>query len=162
METVNRTAAERREQIQARAAAMGIDEAYISDLVEDFYQKIRADEQLGPIFNNAIKDNWPEHLERMKTFWASVALNAGGYSGKPVPKHQKLNEPESNNVQPPHFDQWLSLFRKTLNETAPTPDAIPYFMERATRIAASLQLAMFGMPGLPPRDTATKREKEAQ
>ncbi len=143
MTTELRSAAERRKAIQLNAAAMGIDEAYISLLVETFYDRVRANSELGPIFDHVIGDNWGPHLARMKNFWASVALNAGLYSGKPVPKHQNLN-----NVTSQHFETWLSLFRQTLEDTAPTPAAIDYFMERADRIASSLQLAMFGLPGL--------------
>ncbi len=138
-----RTAEERRRDIQANAAALGIDEAYIDTLVETFYGRIRADEVLGPIFDNAIGDNWGPHLATMKSFWASVAMNAGSYSGKPVPAHQKHTE-----IQREHFAIWLGLFGQTLEDTAPTPQTPAYFMERAERIAQSLQLALFGMPGL--------------
>ena len=138
------SAAQRRREIQARAAEMGIDDVYIDRLVETFYERIRAHPLIGPIFEQAIGENWGPHLARMKDFWASVALNAGRYSGKPVPAHQKLD-----GVEPWHFNIWLALFRQTLEDTAPTPAAVPYFMERAERIAESLQLAMFGGPELP-------------
>ena len=138
------TAHARRAEIQRRANVIGIDEAYISLLVDEFYRRIRADETLGPIFEEALGDRWDYHLPRMKSFWASVALNAGTYSGQPVPAHKKLNQ-----VQQSHFQTWLALFRQTLEDTAPTPEAVDYFMERANRIAESLQLAMFGFPGLP-------------
>ena len=138
------TAHARRAEIQRRANIIGIDEAYISLLVDEFYRRIRADETLGPIFEEAIGDRWDYHLPRMKSFWASVALNAGTYSGQPVPAHKKLSQ-----VQQSHFQTWLALFRQTLQDTAPTPEAVDYFMERANRIAESLQLAMFGFPGLP-------------
>ena len=144
MEVRIRSADERRREIRAQAAAMGIDEAYIDRLVETFYERIRAHALIGPIFEDVIGDNWGPHLARMKDFWASVALNAGRYSGKPVPVHQKLAD-----VQPWHFNIWLSLFRQTLEDTAPSRAAVPYFMERAERIAESLQLAMFGGPELP-------------
>lgn len=138
------TAHARRAEIQRRANVIGIDEAYISLLVDEFYRRIRAEETLGPIFEEAIGDRWDHHLPRMKSFWASVALNAGTYSGQPVPAHKKLSR-----VQQSHFQTWLALFRQTLQDTAPTPEAVDYFMERANRIAESLQLAMFGFPGLP-------------
>lgn len=137
------TVAERREAIRAHAATLGIDEAYISDLVETFYGRVRADAVLGPVFENAIGDHWPDHLARMKDFWASVTLNAGRYSGKPVPAHKK-----HASIRPEHFGTWLALFEQTLVDTAPTAAAVPYFMERAHRIARSLQLALFGLPGL--------------
>jgi hemoglobin len=140
------SAEERRAEIQAQAHAMGITEDYISTLVDRFYERVRADELIGPIFEQAIGDDWPPHLAKMKLFWSSVALNTGAYSGKPVPTHLKLSR-----VQPRHFKVWLTLFRQTLEETAPSRDAIKYFMERAERIAQSLQLAMFGVPGIPPK-----------
>lgn len=146
-----RTADERRAEIQARADAMGIDEDYISTLVDTFYTRIRADETLGPIFASRVKD-WDTHLPTMKAFWASVALSSGQYSGRPVPVHLKLR----NDVQAQHFNHWLALFEQTLNDTAPTPEVTPYFMERAERIAKSLQLAMFGDPDLPQASKITQ------
>ena len=142
-ETRLRSADERRAEIRANAEALGIDEAYISLLVETFYGRIRAHGLIGPIFERAIGDDWEHHLSKMKAFWASVALNAGSYSGKPVPAHKK-----HATIQPWHFNIWLALFKETLKDTAPTPGAAAYFMERAERIAQSLQLAMFGVPGL--------------
>lgn len=133
-------AAERLARHQAHAAALGIDEALISTLVDAFYERVRGHAMLGPIFEDAIGDDWDAHLARMKRFWASVALHAGTYSGKPVPAHKKLA-----GVRPWHFDVWLALFRQTLIDVAPNPTAANYFLERAHRIAQSLQVAMFGM-----------------
>lgn len=140
-----RTAQERRAEIRAHAASLKVDDAYISDLVDAFYARIRKDPQLGPLFEQKIGDDWPPHLAKMKSFWASVAYNAGTYSGQPVPKHKALP-----GVQQPHFKRWLALFEETLEETAPTPQAVPFFMEKAARIAESLQLAMFGLPPIAP------------
>lgn len=143
-----RSADQRRAEIQARAAAMGIDEAFISRLVETFYGHVREDETLGPIFAGQVED-WDEHLPKMKDFWSSVALNSGRYAGKPVPAHRKLD-----GVSAADFTVWLSLFERTLEELAPSPEVVSYFMERADRIARSLQLAMFGLPNLPPAKLA--------
>lgn len=146
------SASARREQIQQTAAQLGIDDAYISILVDRFYDRVRADPTIGPVFENAIGDVWDHHLDRMKDFWASVAMNAGRYSGKPVPKHK-----QHTTIEDRHFAIWLTLFHQTLEETAPSPDVIPYFMVRAERIAQSLQLALFGVPGV--RPTANKRKE---
>ena len=139
------SAAERREKIQAHAASLGIDEAYISKLVETFYARIQTHTQLGPIFAQVIGSNdWAPHLATMKSFWSSVALSTGRYSGQPVPKHKAIGA-----IEQEHFSLWLDLFEVTLKDTAPSEAAVPYFMERANRIAQSLKLAIFGMPGLP-------------
>ncbi|ABI77618.1 protozoan/cyanobacterial globin family protein [Hyphomonas neptunium ATCC 15444] len=138
-----RSAEERRLELRAQAAEMGIDEAYISTLVDTFYTRIRAHPVLGPVFGAAITD-WTPHLETMKDFWSSVALGTGRYSGRPVPAHAK-----HRHIQQFHFNLWLALFEQTLRDTAKTPEAIPFFLDRANRIAQSLQYALFGMDGLP-------------
>ncbi|MCZ4353850.1 group III truncated hemoglobin [Roseovarius aestuarii] len=136
--TIDSPIDQRRARIRAAAGAMGIDAAYLSQMVDTFYTRIRADARLGPIFEAAIGDDWGPHLARMKDFWASVALNAGNYSGKPVAVHQKID-----GVARGDFDHWLGLFEKTLHDTAPTPEAVEYLMVRAERIAQSLRMAMF-------------------
>ena len=137
-----RSAEQRRAEIQDRAASMGIDEAFISNLVETFYARVRTHDRLGPVFASVIKD-WDEHLPKMKAFWSSVAMSTGRYSGKPVPAHQKLSD-----VAREDFAIWLDLFEQTVRDLAPSPEVIPYFMERAQRIAESLKLAIFTLPSL--------------
>lgn len=137
-----RSAEERRRAIQENAARLGIDDAFISQLVETFYARVRAHPRLGPIFNGEI-DDWPDHLSKLNDFWASVAMNAGRYSGKPVPAHMKLE-----GIRREDFGLWLGLFHRTLEEIAPGEETVIYFMQRAERIAQSLQLAMFGLDSL--------------
>lgn len=132
----------RRPGVREKAAAMGVDEAYVSELVNAFYGRIRADRLLGPIFDEAIGDRWGFHLEKMKDFWASVALGAARYSGEPIPAHKKLTE-----ARPRHFDLWLELFEETLRDTAPTPEAAACFMDHAVNIGKGLRTAMFGASG---------------
>lgn len=138
-----RSAEERRQELRDHAAALGIDEAYISTLVETFYTRVRAHPILGPVFDVAITD-WAPHLETMKDFWSSVALGTGRYSGRPVPAHAR-----HRHIQQFHFNLWLALFEQTLRDTAATPEAATFFLERANRIAQSLQYALFGLEDLP-------------
>lgn len=135
------TGAERREQITAEIAARtGITEDMIERLVHGFYAKVRADAMLGPIFDARIKD-WEPHLAQMCAFWSSVALMSGRYHGAPMPKHLPLP------VDAEHFDHWLALFEATTKEICP-PQAQAHFMERARRIAASLELGVAGANGV--------------
>lgn len=133
-----------KDDIAAKTSAMGITPDYISVLVDSFYGRIQTHEVLGPIFKTAIGEDWAPHLSQMKNFWTSVALGSGIYSGKPVPAHHKHRE----SIESQHFDIWLGLFRETLEDTAPSADCAEYFMVRANRIAKSLKLALFGVPGL--------------
>ncbi len=134
-------APERRVQLQFNAAALGVDEAYISTLVDTFYTAVRADPLIGPVFQNAIGSEWDVHLARMKDFWASIALNAGRYSGQPMVVHRQLAD-----IQPWHFNIWLTLFEKTLRDTAPNESVVDFFLTRANAIASRLQMGIFG-PG---------------
>ena len=129
-----------RQKIREDTAAIGVDEAFIDRLVDEFYSRVRQHERLGPIFDAAV-DDWPEHLAKLKAFWASVALNAGVYSGRPMQAHMKVAA-----IEPAHFGDWLYLFEQTLRDIAPTPAAVDYFMIRASRIGESLKLGLFYRP----------------
>lgn len=132
---------ERRVQIIAEVAdRTGIDEAMIHRLVHAFYAKVREDELLGPIFDNRV-DSWALHLERMCLFWSAVALMSGRYHGQPMEKHLPLP------VESDHFDRWLKLWRETALEICPAP-AAAHFIERAERIAESLELGIAGENGV--------------
>jgi hemoglobin len=132
---------ERREEITAQIAAhTGITEAMIEQLVRAFYAKVRTDEVLGPIFEARIAD-WEPHLAQMFAFWSSVVLMTGRYHGTPMAKHIRLP------VDAAHFDRWLGLFEQTAREICP-PEAEAHFVERARRIAASLELGVAGAHGV--------------
>ncbi|EPX77945.1 group III truncated hemoglobin [Salipiger mucosus] len=111
-----------------------MDDSVLRQLVHTFYGKIRNDPVLGPIFAERITD-WPPHLERMTTFWSSVALMTGRYHGAPVPKHVSLAVDRS------HFDRWLVLFSETAREVC-SPAGADHVIERAERIARSLSVAV--------------------
>ncbi len=114
-------------------ARTGIDAAMIRRLVHGFYAKVRADPILSPIFAAHIPNaRWPTHLERMCAFWSSVALASGEYQGRPMQAHQPLD------VQASDFDRWLEVFRATAQDLTP-PAAADHFIERAERIAMSLE-----------------------
>jgi hemoglobin len=134
-------APERREKITAEIfERTGITEAMIERLVRSFYDKVRADPVLAPIFEARIGD-WEPHLAQMCAFWSSVALMTGRYHGTPMAKHLSLP------VDAGHFDRWLELFEQTAREICP-PEAEAHFVERARRIASSLELGIAGAHGV--------------
>jgi hemoglobin len=115
-------------------ANTGIDEAMISTLVRTFYSRVRADELLGPVFEERIAD-WETHFKLLTDFWHGVTLLSGRYSGQPMRAHVRLP------VEARHFTRWLELFEATANEVC-TPAAAQMFTERARRIAESLQMGI--------------------
>lgn len=133
-----------RSRSQEGALAVGVTQAYIADMVDDFYARIQRDAVLGPIFDAHI-DNWPAHLSRMKLFWQAVLHNSGAYSGSPMQKHIAIG-----GLTEAHFARWLSLFDQTLAALEPHPDATALVAGKARMIAGSL------LNGITMHDTQSK------
>jgi hemoglobin len=116
------------------------DEPAIATLVDRFYERVRRDPELGPIFNAAVHD-WDEHKRLLTSFWASVALRASSYRGNPMAAHR------SHPIRAEHFDRWLTLWRETCAEELDEVHAAQ-MLEYAQRIGQSLKLGL----GLRPLD----------
>ena len=82
----------------------------VKQLVNTFYGKVREDKMLSPIFNERIENRWTEHLEKMYRFWQTVLLDEHTYYGTPLPPHARLA------VKHEHFEKWLQLFNRTVDE----------------------------------------------
>ena len=125
-----------------------IDEAALERLIPAFYARVRADAEIGPLFNEAVHD-WPDHLERLVAFWSSVMLTSGRYKGSPMAAHLKHRDM----IAPAMFDRWLAIWADTTNELL-APGAAAALQAKAARIAESLQLALFFRLGDPGRQDA--------
>lgn len=121
----------------AIAAAASIDEAVLERVIPAFYARVRADDELGPLFNAAIAD-WPHHLDRLVAFWSSVMLTSGRYKGNPMAAHIKHRAA----ITPQMFDRWLALWAQVTGEILPPEDA-QAMQAKAGMIAESLKLALF-------------------
>lgn len=115
-------------------AETGIDDEMIHRLVHAFYDRVRDDAVLGPIFAERITD-WEPHLAKMCAFWSSVMLMTGRYHGRPMPVHARLP------VGAKHFDHWLALFETTARDVCP-PAAAERFVEKSRLIAQSLEMGI--------------------
>jgi hemoglobin len=125
-----------------------LSEEDIGRLVDAFYDKVRVDPQLGPVFNNAI-DDWGPHLATMRKFWSSVMLTSGRYKGNPVAVHQRVS-----GIEFQLFERWLALFDETCREMFDR-DLAGVFGGKARRIAESLKLALYYRPDRPWPPTAS-------
>ncbi|WP_018238531.1 group III truncated hemoglobin [Ensifer sp. BR816] len=132
-----------RESAEAEMSAIGVDDAFIGTLVDTFYGRVLAHPELGPVFDARLSGRWPEHMEKMKSFWSAVAFRSGAYGGKPVQAHLGVA-----NMTPELFPKWLELFAATLEDIAPNNEAKAWFMATAERIARSLTLSLFYNPAL--------------
>lgn len=120
-----------------------VSEESIRCLVDGFYDKVRQDPELGPIFQEALGRDWGPHLAKMYDFWSSLMLTTGRYKGNPLAVHQGLGT-----LQLDHFARWLELFEQTCLELFETPVA-EAFLVRAHRIAGNFKLALFYRPDRP-------------
>src|SRR6202167_3108407 len=93
-----------------------ITETEIARIVERFYAKVRVDPEIGPVFNDAVR-NWDAHLALLKDFWSTVLLTTGRYKGNPLLAHFPLP------IEAEYFVRWLTLFAETANEVMSAPHA---------------------------------------
>ena len=119
------------EPVQFDAPDMQIDESMIRTLVNTFYDTVRGDDLLGPIFARHVAD-WSMHLPKMYAFWSTVVLRTGRYAGRPLEAHQRL--PGLTQI---HFDRWLALWTQTVACVVPATSRDAFILP-ASRMAASM------------------------
>ena len=108
-------------------------------VVDSFYNCVRSDALLGPVFATRIQDAdmaWRQHQDHIADFWSSIFLKTGRFNGNPMEKHASLVD-----ITPEHFDHWLYLFTKTTRSVLPQNKA-EVIIEMARRIARSLQMGL--------------------
>lgn len=130
-DTAPRIVSARPEMTARLMAETGLDDDVLRTFVHRFYDCVRTDPMLGPVFADRITD-WEPHLARMVEFWSSVALMTGRYHGAPVAAHAGLP------ITGAHFDRWLAHFRQTALDVCP-PAGANHIIDAAERIARSLQ-----------------------
>ena len=81
--------------------------ADIELFVNTFYDKLLKNELLAPFFQRL---DFEKHLPQIIHFWSFALLDEPGYATNVTEKHLKMR------IQKEHFDQWLHLFSKTVNE----------------------------------------------
>jgi hemoglobin len=118
----------------AGEVADGLTEQHLATLVDRFYEQVRADPDLGPVFNAAV-DDWPEHKRMLTAFWSSVALGTRSYRGNPMAAHRP------HPIRLEHFDRWLSLWRSTARDVLP-PEQVERVCAYADKIGYSLRYGL--------------------
>jgi hemoglobin len=106
-------------------------------LITTFYDKVKADDTIGYIFNDIAKVNWEKHLPIMFDFWENVLFYTGGYNGNPMIIHQHLHRVVPLTKE--HFKQWEKLFTETVDELFEGTNAI-VARQRALSISTVMQL----------------------
>lgn len=122
-------------------------EAVLPALLDRFYARVRADAQLGPVFNDAVGD-WSHHLATLAEFWSSVMLTSGRYKGNPMQVHLQ----HAPRISSEMFGRWLAIWTRTTDEMV-SPEVAAVMQAKAARIAQSLDAAIHFRPSgtEPPR-----------
>ena len=86
----------------------------IQRLVHAFYERVRADDMLGRIFDDVAHTDWDAHLPKMVDFWETVLFRSGRFTGNPLTPHSRIVPlTEMGRAQ---FECWLALFRATVDD----------------------------------------------
>lgn len=111
-------------------------ETDIALIIDRFYQRVRADSQLGPVFG--VVNDWDTHLRTLCDFWSSLMLTSGRYKGNPLAMHIA----HADKITPEMFTRWLNLWRETTNEIV-APSIAAEMQAKAERIASRFSKIMY-------------------
>jgi hemoglobin len=122
---------------QSRAVEAGITKPLVREVVLSFYAKVRRDEVLGPLFEQAIGADWDAHIERIVRFWLTATRLERSYDGSEFMrahiKHQSIRQE--------HIARWLALFDQTLAERCSPPQAAA-LRDIAMRMAENIEIGL--------------------
>jgi hemoglobin len=110
--------------------------ADIVRLVDAFYDRVRADAILSPIFGDIARVDWRVHLPKMYDFWESVLFGTATFKGNPLVVHRDLAR--RIELTSTEFDRWIELFHTSVEELFVGPFANEAKL-RASRIAQVMQ-----------------------
>ncbi|MBX9841122.1 MAG: group III truncated hemoglobin [Xanthobacteraceae bacterium] len=118
-------------------AESGLTESLVRKVIVSFYENVRDDALLGPIFSEAIGENWDSHIERVARFWLTATRLGSGYDGRNfMPAHRR-----HSSIRADHLSHWLALFRATAAHHCP-PQAALALVDIAERMAETLQISL--------------------
>ena len=107
----------------------------IEFFVDRFYERLLADEQLGPIFVDVAEIDLEVHLPHIKDYWCKLLLGEKGYQRHTMNIHRQLHG--KHPLQAENFQRWLGFFVSTVDVHFVGERA-----ERAKQVAASIAANM--------------------
>ena len=118
-------------------------------LVRAFYGRALTDPIIGFIFVDVAKLDLEAHVPRITSFWETVLLGARSYGGGAFRPHAEIH------LQVPlrraHFDQWLNLWKSTVDELF-AGERAELAKAHAVRVAAAFHQRLQSIA--PPADAA--------
>lgn len=120
------------------SATQALSRDSIRQLVHSFYDDVRADDRLAPVFNGPIGERWAVHLDRMVEFWSTVMLGTHSFKGNVFGKHMAVQ-----GVEPEHFSRWMALWHRHTDHLF-EPAVAAEFQRAAHGIGRNLYYGYFG------------------
>ncbi|CAL2103172.1 Globin [Tenacibaculum sp. 190130A14a] len=121
-------------------------------LVSTFYDKIKKDDFIGPIFLRIIsEEEWEDHLQKLTDFWETNLFFVRKFKGNPMKAHKDVDAQFNHVISQEHFGRWLQLWFTTIDELFHGNKATEA-KERARNIASMLFFRMFEVK---PKPTTT-------
>ncbi len=118
----------------------------LSLLLDAFYTKIRANEEIGHFFNESIQD-WDSHLEKLTDFWENNLFAVRKYYGNPIKVHVEVDENFNHTINPNVFGLWLNLWFETLEELFEGGN-VEILKRRARKMGTVLMVNIFENRGI--------------
>jgi hemoglobin len=109
----------------------------IALLMNIFYGRLLADENINYIFTDVAKIDMKLHIPIIVDFWESVLLNKNIYHNNTMKIHMDLNEKAP--LTKTHFNVWLNHFNKTVDELFEGNIAL-LAKQRAKSVATVMQI----------------------
>ena len=116
----------------------------VACLVNLFYDRVRDDALLGPIFDDIAHVDWAAHLPRMYDFWESVLFGRPTFKGTPLITHRALAR--QTPLTGTEFERWVALFHTTVDDLFKGAIA-DQAKQSAARIAATMEHIITVEPG---------------
>jgi hemoglobin len=111
----------------------------INTVVKKFYQRVRKDPVIGPVFIDSLTlspEIWNPHEAKIADFWANAILFERSYNGNPMMVHKGVMA-----IKPEMFETWLDLFAEVLHETL-KPETADAWEQLARRIGRGLRMGI--------------------
>lgn len=112
----------------------------IEILIAKFYTKALKDDKIGYLFTEVAQINLEAHLPLLVDFWENILLHPNGYKRNVLQQHLNLHQQSA--LEPEHFNQWLFLFERTVNELFSGATA-QKAINRANSIALVIQTKLY-------------------
>ena len=108
----------------------------IKNLLAHFYHLALVDPLIGTFFTEVVQLDLDKHLDKIIDFWETMLFEGKKYQGDFLSVH--LNVHQKKKIEMIHFERWLTLFFRALDEKGFSGPITEKIKEKARAIAVAL------------------------